>query len=106
MSFKSIVLASFNLRKDGFEPDRYQKLRVNFEASKTGSDHASNWFVLKFTSLACLGGAGFLNVKRSTPGFGIWFTFLQVIAAIGIIAPIILIIAHFRSKDALSQSFR
>jgi hypothetical protein len=78
----------------------------SLEASVSGSNHASNALVLKITSLLCFGGAGLINVKRSTIGFGIWFTVLQVIAAIGIIVPLFLLFSHFRTKGVMSEMTR
>lgn len=74
-----------------------------FGALESGTE---NGLVLKITSLLCFGGAGLINVKRSTIGFGIWFTALQVVAAIGIIVPLFLIFSHFRSKGVLSEMTR
>lgn len=70
----------------------------------TGS--VENGVVLFITSLITGVGAALLNVKRSTVQFGIWFTFLQVIAAIGIIVPLIMIFSYFRSKSIMPQMFR
>ncbi|MEX0282095.1 MAG: hypothetical protein AB3N13_13010 [Arenibacterium sp.] len=76
------------------------------EGGVSGADHASNALVLKITSVVLIGGAGLINVKRSTLPFGIWFTCLQVIAAIGIIVPLILLFSHFRTKSVLSDIAR
>jgi hypothetical protein len=78
----------------------------SLEGTVSGSDHASNALVLKITSAVLLGGAGFFNVKRSTLAFGLWFTFLQIIAAVGIIVPLFLLFSHFRTKGVLSQMSR
>ncbi len=75
-------------------------------ATSQYSDQHTNGLVLQITSLLCFGGAGFINVKRSTIGFGIWFTFLQLIAAIGIIVPLFLLFSHFRTKGVMSEMTR
>lgn len=66
----------------------------------------SNALTLKITTIALVLGAGFINVRRSTIGFGIWFTFLQYVAAIGIIVPIFLIFSQVRSKSVLGDMTR
>ncbi len=76
------------------------------EGSGTTADQASNALVLKITSVALLGFAGFVNVKRSTVGFGIWFTFLQLVAALGIIVPLIMLFSYFRTKNVLPDMMR
>ena len=49
-----------------------------------------------------LGGwAAYINVQRSTPKFGVMFTVLQYVAAIGVIAPIILFFTHRRSMNVM-----
>lgn len=60
-----------------------------------------NALVFKIASVALLGLAGFINVKRSTIAFGIWFTVLQVILAIGIVVPLIMLFSYFRTKNVL-----
>lgn len=70
------------------------------------SSSNGNGAVLLLTSAATGFGAGYLNVKRSNPKFGIWFTFLQVIAAIGIIVPLIMLFSYFRTKSVMPQMFR
>ena len=75
-------------------------------ATSQYSDQHTNGLVLQITSLLCVVGAGFINVKRSAIGFGIWFTFLQVIAAIGIIVPLFLLFSHFRTKGVMSEMTR
>lgn len=75
MSFKSIALASLNLCKDGFETDRFQKLRVNFSALHT-LQHTKDGLVSR--SIARLSAkCGSLVVLR-THGFG-----LRVVARCG-----------------------
>ncbi|KIC43603.1 hypothetical protein RA28_18245 [Ruegeria sp. ANG-S4] len=66
----------------------------------------SNALTLKITTLVLFVGAGFINVRRSTTGFGIWFTFLQYVAAIGIIVPLFLIFSQMKSKSVLSDMTR
>ncbi|NOD64425.1 MULTISPECIES: hypothetical protein [unclassified Ruegeria] len=66
----------------------------------------TNALVLKIATVALVAGAGFINVRRSTVGFGIWFTFLQYVAAIGIIVPIFVIFSQIRSKGVLSNMTR
>ncbi|MDE4063239.1 hypothetical protein [Phaeobacter gallaeciensis] len=74
--------------------------------ARYSSGSIENGVVLFATSAITAAGAGFLNVKRSTVRFGVWFTFLQVIAAIGIIVPLIMIFSYFRSKSIMPQMFR
>jgi hypothetical protein len=93
-SFLLVVLCLFSL------------LFGSVMASSGQSDQHTNGMVLQFTSLALIGFAGFINVKRSNPKFGVWFTFLQVIAAIGIIVPLFLIFSHFRTKGVMSEMTR
>ncbi len=76
------------------------------ESTVAGSDHESNALVLKVTCVALLGLSGFINVKRSTIGFGIWFTFLQIVAAVGVIVPLFLLFSHFRTKGVMSDMTR
>lgn len=55
----------------------------------------------------CLGGAaGYINVKRSNVKFGIIFTILQYIAAIGIIVPIFVWFSTRSVKNALPGMIR
>lgn len=66
----------------------------------------ANALTLWITTVALAGGAGYINVRRSTVKFGIWITFLQYIAAIGIIVPLFLIFSHFRTKGVMSEMTR
>lgn len=65
------------------------------------ADDPANATVLLIAGAGLFGFSGFINVKRSTMKFGIWFTFLQLIAAIGIVVPLILIFVHWRSKAGM-----
>lgn len=76
------------------------------ESTVAGANHASNATVLRLTCVALLGLAGFVNVKRSSVGFGIWFTFLQIIAAVGVIVPLFFLFSHFRTKGVVSDMTR
>ena len=76
------------------------------ESTAAGSDHESNALVLKITCVALVGLACFINVKRSSVGFGIWFTFLQIVAAVGVIVPLFLLFSHFRTKGVMSDMMR
>ena len=71
---------------------------VTLMASTGGSENSANTIVWAVVSIGLLAGAGYVNVRRSNTKFGLWFTFLQLIAATGIIVPIILMIAYWRSR--------
>lgn len=68
-------------------------LFVGLIASSTPQDAGSS-VVYALAGLGCVGGAGVVNVKRSNPKFGSLFTVCQVVAALGIIAPIILLFSQ------------
>lgn len=44
--------------------------------------------------LGAIGGAGYINITRSNPGFGLWMTFVQFVCSVMIIVPIIYIVAR------------
>jgi len=62
-----------------------------------------NGVVLILVGCGLLGWGGYRNVRRSTTKFGIWFTFLQIVAAVGIIVPAFMIFANFKTKKVMPQ---
>ncbi len=61
----------------------------------TSSDtSSSNSVTYLIAGLAAIAGGGYLNVKRSVIGFGLWFTFVQFITATSIIAAIVYFVAR------------
>ena len=65
-----------------------------FAAVHGDMNNQDNMIVLTLAAIASVGGAAWINIKRSTPKFGAVFTLLQVVAAVGIIVPIILFFSH------------
>ena len=72
-------------------------------AVSTEPREGANAAVLLVVALGCLIGGGYINVKRSNRKFGILFTFLQALATIGIIVPIILFFSHRSAMRGLKN---
>lgn len=64
------------------------------------SSHANGVVTMLF-GFGMLGGGTMLNIRKSNVQFGLWFSFLQLVAGIGIIAPIIILMSKWQTRKAL-----